>query len=99
MSSFSTTIGYDSINVKITPCIGRESKKLLSVLSSVPAAPPPDSKKCKVTGTLSDTPAVPPLPEGVLDFTQDNPPDKDGYYHFSVSFLRAATLFCLFYNI
>ncbi|XP_019852941.1 PREDICTED: uncharacterized protein LOC100631617 isoform X2 [Amphimedon queenslandica] len=81
-------IGYDSISVKITPCIGRESKKLLSILKPIPAAFPPSSRKQKLTATTpsdADTPAVPPLPEGVLDFTAENPPDKDGYYHFSWS--------------
>lgn len=68
-------IGYDSINVRVTPSIGREAKKLLATIK--PADCPPPSKRPKVESTK--------VPEGVLDFTRDNPPDKDGYYHFTVS--------------
>ena len=91
--SITAPIGYDSISVKITPCIRRESKKLLSIMDPVPPASTPNSNKQKGTGaTPSDTAAVPPLPEGVLDFTAKNPPDKDGYYHFSVCLLIATTI-------
>ena len=68
-------IGYDSINIRVTPSIGREAKKLLATIK--PADCPPPSKRPKVESTK--------VPEGVLDFTRDNPPDKDGYYHFTVS--------------